>query len=436
MDDDVAPAPTAFLSHASEDKASFAEPLGRELASLGIRPWLDKWEIRPGDSLVKKLFDEGVAAVDAVIVVVSQYSAGKPWVRAELDAAMVRRITENTRLIPIRLDGADMPAPLRMLVWHDAVRTEDGIRQAGRRIADTIHGRDTRPAVAPPPAYTSAVRIPGLTAADSALLTLLAEEAVSVNNLFYVPWPIVVARAASQGLDEALALESLAVLEQRHYAKRAPLYAGGAVLAVELAPRGFQAVADTIVPGANNARHRIVASLVNTPSGSITVVDDLATLTGTPPLFVLQFLRELQAKGHLTVTLGSGGSSRITSISPALKRAVTFGTVVAPKQTAHKTPDGLMVTVDGHALFTINRTLYDRGEILAGQVHSHPTDAYHSSTDDHYPLVTLTGALSVVVPDFAAHAPDDIDHWAWYRLVATGTWAHLTRADRIELIGQ
>jgi DNA-binding IscR family transcriptional regulator len=59
---------------------------------------------------------------------------------------------------------------------------------------------------------------------------------------------------------------------------------------------------------------------VNTPPDSITVVDDLATLTGTPPLFVLQFLRELQAKGHLTFTLGSGGSSRITSISPALKR--------------------------------------------------------------------------------------------------------------------
>lgn len=172
---DVAPTPTAFLSQASEDKPSFAEPLGRELAALGVRPWLDKWEIRPGDSLVQKLFDEGVAAVDAVIVVVSRYSAGKPWVRAELDAAVVRRIAESTRLIPIRLDGAVMPAPLQMLVWHDAVRTEDGIRHAARLIADTILGRDTRPAVAAPPAYTTAVRVPGLTAADSDLLALLAE---------------------------------------------------------------------------------------------------------------------------------------------------------------------------------------------------------------------------------------------------------------------
>ena len=223
VDDDVAPAPTAFLSHASEDKAGFAEPLGRELATLGIRPWLDKWEIRPGDSLVGKLFDEGVAAVDAVIVVVSRYSAGKPWVRAELDAAMVRRITENTRLIPVRLDGAEMPAPLQMLVWHDAARTEEGIRRAARLIADTLHDRDPRPAVATPPAYTSAARVPGLTAADSALLTLLAEEAISANTLLYVPWPAVVTGAASQGLDEALASESLAVLEQRRYANADPL---------------------------------------------------------------------------------------------------------------------------------------------------------------------------------------------------------------------
>jgi hypothetical protein len=319
VDDDIS-APTVFLSHASEDKADFAEPLGRELASLGIRPWLDKWEIRPGDSLVKKLFDEGVAAVDAVIVVVSQYSAGKPWVRAELDAAVVRRITENTRLIPIRLDTADMPAPLQMLVWHDAARTEDGIRHAARLIADTLHGRDTRPAVAPPPAYTSAVRIPGLTAADSALLTLLAEEAISVNTLLYVPWPAVVARAASQGLDETMAIESLAVLEQRHYAKRRPILAGGAIVAIELAPRGFRAVADNIVPDAESARQRIIASLVNTPSNSTTVVDDLATLTGTPPLFVLQFLHELQSQGQLRVVLTLGGFSRVTAMNPALKR--------------------------------------------------------------------------------------------------------------------
>jgi hypothetical protein len=118
MDDRPVSKPSAFLSHASEDKASFAEPLGRELASLGIRPWLDQWEIHPGDSLPMKLFDDGVHVVDAVIVIVSRYSIGKPWVRAELDAAVVRRVQDGMRLIPVRLDEAEIPAPLEALVWH------------------------------------------------------------------------------------------------------------------------------------------------------------------------------------------------------------------------------------------------------------------------------------------------------------------------------
>jgi hypothetical protein len=45
---------------------------------------------------------------------------------------MVRRITESTRLIPVRLDGGDMPASLQMLVGLDAERTDDGIRNAAR----------------------------------------------------------------------------------------------------------------------------------------------------------------------------------------------------------------------------------------------------------------------------------------------------------------
>ena len=41
--------------------------------------------------------------------------------------------------------------------------------------------------------------------------------------------------------------------------------------------------------------------------------------------------------------------------------------------------------------FRVNRTFYEQGLTLAGQVHSHPADAYHSDTDDAYPLMTLIG---------------------------------------------
>lgn len=99
-----------------------------------------------------------------------------------------------------------------------------------------------------------------------------------------------------------------------------------------------------------------------------------------------------------------------------------FTTAIVPAQHASMTEEGLLVTVGGEALFEVNRRLHEASQILAAQVHSHPTDAYHSTTDDTYPIATLVGALSIVIPDFARNAPDDLDQWAWYRLSSRGKW--------------
>ena len=71
-----------------------------------------------------------------------------------------------------------------------------------------------------------------------------------------------------------------------------------------------------------------------------------------------------------------------------------------PKQAAYRSTEGLCVRVDGDELHRLNLWLFQHGERLAVQVHSHPTDAYHSDTDDTYPIVTTRGGLSLVVPDF------------------------------------
>ena len=76
-------------------------------------------------------------------------------------------------------------------------------------------------------------------------------------------------------------------------------------------------------------------------------------------------------------------------------------TIHVPAQTAYKTSSGLMVRVEGEALHKLNSWLYAHGEVLAAQVHAHPTEAFHSGTDDEFPIVTALGGLSVVVPDFA-----------------------------------
>lgn len=111
-----------------------------------------------------------------------------------------------------------------------------------------------------------------------------------------------------------------------------------------------------------------------------------------------------------------------------------FRSAVRPRQDAYQTEDGLLVTIPGEALHEVNVLAYEQGEILGGQAHSHPTDAYHSETDDRFPSVTILGGLSLVVPDFAAGGWGALDRWAWYRLQGYGHWAELPRGISIEVI--
>jgi TIR domain len=307
----------AFLSHASEDKEDFVEPLARDLAEMGVAPWLDIWEIQPGDSLVRKLFDEGIDTVGAVIVVISHASAAKPWVREELDAAVVRRIKDSgMRLIPVRLDGAPVPAPVEHLVWITADRTPEGIRSVASQITDAVYARDKRPAVAPPPAYTTAAAIPGLAQADAALLAILIKEALDAE-FHLITWPAAKARAEEQGMTAEAIDEAFAALENRRYLKVRS--GAGGPYTVEVTAAAFRKGIDAVVLAAEAARRQVIATLVNEPPAGDRPVRDLAELTGTPYLFVLQFLKQLEQRGEVTVTEFLGGTSRIT-VSPTLKR--------------------------------------------------------------------------------------------------------------------
>lgn len=95
-------------------------------------------------------------------------------------------------------------------------------------------------------------------------------------------------------------------------------------------------------------------------------------------------------------------------------------TAHVPDQISYRTIDGCGVRVEAEALHKLNVWLYENAELLGVQIHSHPTEAYHSSTDDAYPIVTTEGGLSIVVASFCRDgllAPTT----ASYRLVA-GRW--------------
>lgn len=108
-------------------------------------------------------------------------------------------------------------------------------------------------------------------------------------------------------------------------------------------------------------------------------------------------------------------------------------TVTAPPQRGIRTADGVCVVVDGDALHQLNVAMFKRGERLFAQVHSHPGRAYHSAMDDQYAIVTTSGGLSIVVPDFAARA-FKVAECAVYRLAANGRWKEVSSRQAAELI--
>ena len=101
---------------------------------------------------------------------------------------------------------------------------------------------------------------------------------------------------------------------------------------------------------------------------------------------------------------------------------------ICPNQKSYQLEYGLMYAVESEELHRINVWLYENDMQLIAQIHSHPTVAYHSETDDRYPIVDTVGGVSIVVPNFGMGAVD-LHDWAIYRLSETPTWDELTENE-------
>jgi hypothetical protein len=100
---------------------------------------------------------------------------------------------------------------------------------------------------------------------------------------------------------------------------------------------------------------------------------------------------------------------------------------VTPPQDPISSEDGVGYFVRPEALLQLNIVLSEKELRLVAQVHSHPGEAYHSTTDDRYAIVTAEGGLSLVVPDFA-NGPCAVENCAVYRLCDT-RWTSLSPTE-------
>jgi hypothetical protein len=89
-----------FISHASEDKDTFARPLAELLRNFGVSVWYDEFALRIGDSLSRSI-DKGLVNSRFGVVVISPHFIKKSWPEYELRGLVSREIDEGRVILPI-----------------------------------------------------------------------------------------------------------------------------------------------------------------------------------------------------------------------------------------------------------------------------------------------------------------------------------------------
>jgi formylglycine-generating enzyme required for sulfatase activity len=146
--------PTAsdvFLSHNSHDKPA-VEELARRLLNSGITPWLDMWNLIPGEPW-QEAIEAALTQCTSCAVFVGPSGAG-PWQNEEMRAAIDQRVRDSSgkfRVIPVFLPGAvrdqerSLPTFLRRQTWVEFKDTLDE-EDAFRRLVCGIQGKAPGPA--------------------------------------------------------------------------------------------------------------------------------------------------------------------------------------------------------------------------------------------------------------------------------------------------
>ena len=104
-----------FLSHNSSDKPA-VEELARRLSAERILPWLDKWNLIPGDPW-QPAIEETLSKCKTCAVFIGPSGFGA-WQNDEMRAAINRRVRmEGFRVIPVLLPGGRNGTGLKISLY-------------------------------------------------------------------------------------------------------------------------------------------------------------------------------------------------------------------------------------------------------------------------------------------------------------------------------
>lgn len=115
-----------FLCHNSQDKHTI-ENIARQLQQKDIRPWLDKWELRPGFPW-QKILEGQINQIKSAAVFIGPNGIG-PWQDQEIDAFLREFVRRECPVIPVMLpecpNPPELPVFLSGMTWVDLSEIEN-----------------------------------------------------------------------------------------------------------------------------------------------------------------------------------------------------------------------------------------------------------------------------------------------------------------------
>lgn len=309
--------PKVFICHSSDDKDRFVRQFATRLRRRGIDAWVDEWEISLGDSLVDRIFTEGIGDAEAVVVVLSLNSIGSKWVREEINAAFVRRVEQETRLIPVVIENCDVPVALQSTVYV-RISNIDSYDKEFERIVSTILGINDKPGLAQAPRYTGVKTSPiqALAHVDNIVLKLACEEAVRKGD-FFISVAAVMGCSEPTGIPEDDISDAIQILHEKGYIKG--LLAGNRIHHFKITLYAFHEYAKAYISEIDGILTSVAARIVNDGLTNLTAIQEA---TGQPRLIVEYALDLLKSQGWIGTSGVIGGEIYISNVSPQLKRQI------------------------------------------------------------------------------------------------------------------
>jgi hypothetical protein len=305
--------PGVFLAHATADNDRFARALAIALNGRGMHVWFDEWEMGLGDSIVDRIFEEGVPSVEAMVVIVSEASIKSRWVREEMNAGFIRRIEGRFKLIPIVIDDVPIPGALKSTLYQRGSDLAD-IDSVVDAIVRAVIGDRNRPEPGELPAYAKTIVLPGFDRVDTRVLQAAGDLAVETNQRM-LESKDVLDRLAPDGISEEAFLESLEILENKGYVEVHATMGPGilGMKAFSFSIVGLEEYADAFVPEYGALQQHIIQSLANSQRNAPLDID-------TTRLLNEHVLDILASNGFIRITKLTGPMTSVDHVSPELRR--------------------------------------------------------------------------------------------------------------------